>query len=403
MKIYTTELIKEIENKYNRGERISRYEQIYFQNTYGIRKSGIFFAMNQEELEEYIKCKLSVHYFAEHYCKIKLEDGSIGQMKLRDYQKDNIEFIQNNRFTINFSSKQMGIGTVYSIYFLWRMLFVADKIIYTIANKTANMTELIRKMKDIYKLLPFFLKVGIINWSEKQIIFDNGSRIIGLSRAKDIVIDHKIDIFHIQEFSKIPWCEDLFKNIFPTISSYKDSKFIIHSGPNGHNFFYKLIEDSERPEGDPQKNAFKTIRNYWWQVSGRDQKWVYDQTLYLGGKERFDEEYGLCFTSAEIKERTFTWVVSNPNIGIILGPKINKIFTITNVHGYCTNNGCAVINVYYGNLDSKIPVLSENLICTSEDTCTLTHKIMNDGDWLILSIFDIEGDVEQVCVTISGY
>ena len=157
MKIYTTELIKEIENKYNRGERISRYEQIYFQNTYGIRKSGIFFAMNQEELEEYIKCKLSVHYFAEHYCKIKLEDGSIGQMKLRDYQKDNIEFIQNNRFTINFSSKQMGIGTVYSIYFLWRMLFVADKIIYTIANKTANMTELIRKMKDLYFLVLLFL------------------------------------------------------------------------------------------------------------------------------------------------------------------------------------------------------------------------------------------------------
>ena len=29
--------------------------------------------------------------------------------------------------------------------------------------------------------------------------------------------------------------------------------------------------------------------------------------------------------------------------------------------------------------------------------------MLNDGDWLILSILDIEGDVEQVCVTISGY
>ena len=400
-KIYTTELIDKIENKYNMGYKLSRYEQIYFQNIWGVRKSGIFFAMTREEIEEFIKCKLSIHYFAEQYCHIKLEDGGIGLIHLRDYQKETLEFIQTNRYVINFTSKQMGIGLVHSIYFLWVMLFGDDKIIYTMANKSMSTKELIRRMKDIYKLLPFFLKVGVTNWSEKQIAFENGSKIIGLSRSKDAAIGHKIDIFYIQDFSMIPWCEELFKNIFPTLSSYKDSKFIIHSGQNGFNYFYKLVQDSERPEGDPQKNMFKTLRTYWYQVPGRDQKWVDEQIRMLGSEHRFDEEYRLCFTS-EIKEKTYTWVVSNPDLGIVLGPRMDKIYTITNVRGHCMN-GYAAVNLYYGSLDSKKTVLDNNLICTSNDTSAFTHVKTEEGDWLILSIIDMEGTVGQVVVTIEGY
>ena len=35
------------------------------------------------------------------------------------------------------------------------------------------------------------------------------------------------------------------------------------------NLFHKLLTDAERPDGDPQKNNYKPMRVYWYQVPGR--------------------------------------------------------------------------------------------------------------------------------------
>jgi hypothetical protein len=106
--IMTTEKIKEILEKEKLALQLKRSERLWFNNNDGVRKKGIKFAMTQQELAEYIKCKLSVYYFAEHYCKIKLEDGTVGQMKLRDYQKDIIKLYTENRYSILMASRQVG-------------------------------------------------------------------------------------------------------------------------------------------------------------------------------------------------------------------------------------------------------------------------------------------------------
>lgn len=106
--VLTTELVKDIENRENLGRILKRYEKLWFSNLKGIRKAGITFAFTDEEFEEYVKCKMSVHYFAEKYCKIKLEDGTIGHMTLRDYQKDIINLYTKNRYSILMASRQTG-------------------------------------------------------------------------------------------------------------------------------------------------------------------------------------------------------------------------------------------------------------------------------------------------------
>lgn len=106
--IITTIKVREILEKEKLALQLKRTEKLWFNNLEGVRKKGIKFAMNPEELEEYIKCKLSVYYFAEHYCKIKLEDGTVGQMKLRDYQKDIIKLYTENRYSILMASRQVG-------------------------------------------------------------------------------------------------------------------------------------------------------------------------------------------------------------------------------------------------------------------------------------------------------
>ena len=106
--ILTSEIVKDIEHRENLGKLLKRYEKLWFSNLKGIKKAGLTFAFTDEEFEEYVKCKMSVHYFAEKYCKIKLEDGTIGHMKLRDYQRKIIDLYTKNRYSILMASRQTG-------------------------------------------------------------------------------------------------------------------------------------------------------------------------------------------------------------------------------------------------------------------------------------------------------
>jgi hypothetical protein len=106
--ILTTDIIKYIEEKENLGRILKRHEKLWFSNTRGVRKANVTFAMTDDEFEEYIKCKINIHYFAEHYCQIKREDGTIGPMTLRDYQKDIIDLYTKNPRSILMASRQTG-------------------------------------------------------------------------------------------------------------------------------------------------------------------------------------------------------------------------------------------------------------------------------------------------------
>ena len=106
--VLTTDIIDNIQERENLGKILKRYEKLWFQNLRGIRKPFLTFAMTEDEFEEYIKCKINIHYFAENYCQIKREDGTIGKMKLRDYQKDIIDLYTKNPRSILMASRQTG-------------------------------------------------------------------------------------------------------------------------------------------------------------------------------------------------------------------------------------------------------------------------------------------------------
>lgn len=106
--LLTTEKVNEIMEKQKMNLKISQNEKIWFNKEIGIRKADLNFAMTSDELDEYTKCKLDIHYFADKYCHIKREDGTIGPMVLRDYQKDIIDLYSENRYSILMASRQTG-------------------------------------------------------------------------------------------------------------------------------------------------------------------------------------------------------------------------------------------------------------------------------------------------------
>ena len=269
--IFTTKLVDESTDKINDGIVIKRYQNPWLKSEVGLRRAGVSFRMSAEEQEEYIRCALDVHYFTEQYCKVKTEDGSVGQIKLREYQKEILDNFVNSRFNILMASRQVGKTISASIFMLHTILFSNDKNIMIVANKGDTAVEIVDKIKSIYSLLPFFLKPGIKTWNQKSLTFENGCRIKTSARSKTPAIGFTIDVLYLDEFAHIPSniIEPYYTAAYPTVSAVQNSKIIITSTPNGMNLFHKLLTDAERPDGDPLKNNYKPMRVYWHQVPGR--------------------------------------------------------------------------------------------------------------------------------------
>jgi hypothetical protein len=269
--IFTTRLVDEASDKINDGIVIKRYQNPWLKSEVGLRRAGVSFRMSPEEQAEYIKCALDVHYFTETYCKVKTEDGSINNIKLREYQKEILDNFVNSRFNILMASRQVGKTISASIFMLHTILFSNDKNIMIVANKGDTAVEIVDKIKSIYSLLPFFLKPGIKTWNQKSLTFENGCRIKTSARSKTPAIGFTIDVLYLDEFAHIPSniIEPYYTAAYPTVSAVQNSKIIITSTPNGMNLFHKLLTDAERPEGDPLKNNYKPMRVYWHQVPGR--------------------------------------------------------------------------------------------------------------------------------------
>lgn len=106
--IFTTKIVDDISNKINDGILIKRFQNPWLKGEIGLRRSGVTFKMTSDEQQEYIRCALDVHYFTEKYCKVKTEDGSINNIKLRDYQVGILDNFMNSRFNILMASRQVG-------------------------------------------------------------------------------------------------------------------------------------------------------------------------------------------------------------------------------------------------------------------------------------------------------
>jgi hypothetical protein len=288
--VFTTKLVDDATDKINDGIVIKRYQNPWLKSEVGLRRAGVTFRLTPDEQQEYIRCAVDVHYFVEKYCKVKREDGSVGNIFLRDYQKEILDNFVNNRFNILMASRQVGKTISSAIFMLHKILFDNDKNIMIVANKGDTAVEIVDKIKSIYTLLPFFLKPGIKTWNQKSLTFENGCRIKTSARTKTPAIGFTIDVLYLDEFAHIPSniIEPYYTAAFPTTAAVQNSKIIITSTPNGMNLFHKLLTDAEKPDGDPQKNNYKAMRVYWHQVPGRFMTYVRlnQHKLYENGLDK---------------------------------------------------------------------------------------------------------------------
>jgi len=233
----------------------------------------------------YLECADRHIIFKQDYSEVFIKDLKIGDKILTECGPSSISEISisknkvsmfdlsvdhpNHRYYTNGILSHNTISS--AIFILHFILFNNDKNIMMTANKGDTVVEVVDKIKNIYALLPFFIKPGIKVWNQKSISFENGCRIKTSARTKSAAVGFSIDLLYMDEFAVIPAniIEPFYTSTYPTVSAIENSKIIITSTPQGMNLFHKILTDAERPAGDPLKNNYKAMRVYWYQVPGR--------------------------------------------------------------------------------------------------------------------------------------
>lgn len=272
----------------------------FYENNTKLLKGDLVFERTPEEVDEWVRCREDIIYFANTYCKLMTPEG-IKNVEMRDYQKDYLRHLEKNRLSIFLSCRQSGKTTTSAIFLLHYILFNIDKNSLVLGNKRKTAVEILDKVKKIFLELPYFLKPGVYKWNEGQIVLDNGCMCMAEATTINSGISFTFHCVLADEFAHIApnILDKFYNNLFPTITAGK-ARFIISSTQNGYNLFYKLWCGAMEKE-----NEYAPFKVDWWQVPEwdpenlkwvkRDEEWHKLQIANYGGEENFNKQFGTNF------------------------------------------------------------------------------------------------------------
>jgi len=269
-----------------------------------LKAANILFQLTHEEEEEFIKCSSDINYFVETYCRF-LTDAGRTTVDLRDFQEDILETLGQEEWIpalkdvgpkvrnfILMASRQTGKTTTIAAYFAWYLCFHTDRNLAILANKQQTTFEIVNKVTDVFKGLPFFLKPGIESIGAGFMRLDNGCMLTSQATTKTAAIGFAIHVLYIDEFAHIQQniARDFWRSVYPTLSSSLISQCIISSTPYGQdNLFFEIWDKAVKGQ-----NSFVWKQVNYWEVPGHDDKWA-EQMRRDFGEDEFAQEYELKF------------------------------------------------------------------------------------------------------------
>lgn len=184
--------------------------------------------------------------------------------------------------------------TTIAAYFAWYLCFHADRNLSILANKQKTTIEIVSKVVDVFRGLPFFLKPGILQIGAQGMSLDNGCKLMSQATTKTASIGYTIHVLYADEFAHIPSgiARHFWRSVYPTLSSSFISQCIISSTPAGTaNLFFELWDKAVKG-----LNSFVWKKVHYWEVPEHDDKWA-EQMRRDFGEEEFAQEFELSFTT----------------------------------------------------------------------------------------------------------
>jgi hypothetical protein len=268
----------------------------FYRGNKNLHKVGVPQNFTLDQVKEIKKCRDDINYFASKYFYIVHIDHGKIIIPLTDYQKELLNSIQENRFSIILQSRQSFKTTTLTIAILHYILFNEDKEVALLGNKEKQSKGVLERIKLAYELLPMWLKHGVRYWNKKNIELANGSSIQAAATSSASIRGDSIAFLLIDEAAFIDNWEEFYTSTYPTIASGRESRIVLVSTANGMNHFYKMWEDARRAErtGDKSISEFVCFEVNWRDVPGRDEDWK-RQTIANTSEEAFLQEHDNIF------------------------------------------------------------------------------------------------------------
>jgi hypothetical protein len=172
------------------------------------------------------------------------------------------------------------------------MCFHTDRNLAILANKEKTTIEIVSKVIDIFRGLPFFLKPGINAIGKTGMHLDNDCKLFSQATTKTAQIGFTIHVLFADEFAHIPVniVDDFWRSVYPTLSSSLISQCVICSTPNGtQNKFYDIWDKANKGE-----NTFLPQIVHYYEIPEHDEAWVANIKSNFG-EEEFAQEFELQF------------------------------------------------------------------------------------------------------------
>ena len=113
----------------------------------------------QKLKQEIDKCKDSVEYFIETYCKIEHPTAGVLPFELFNYQKSCLRDFRTHRLNIFGKCRQSGISTLSGGYALWQAMFLKNRKILITSKRDRDAKDFLKKnVKFVYDNLPGWMK-----------------------------------------------------------------------------------------------------------------------------------------------------------------------------------------------------------------------------------------------------
>lgn len=180
--------------------------------------------LTREELEILAKVPNDVFLFSLFCYVIHPVKGKV-RFELYPYQKSVLYQFVKERFNILLKFRQAGITELISMYCLWLAMYHPNKKINIISIKDTTAKKVLKKIKFMYKNLPWYLQTPIINGragefgSASMIEFDNGSFIESIPTSSEAGRSESLSLLVIDEAAIVRWAAQIWAAAFPTLST----------------------------------------------------------------------------------------------------------------------------------------------------------------------------------------
>lgn len=290
---------------------------------------------SNEQMMEWMKCKMEPLYFVENFCYAPVAGGNIRMGDSEQWLSSNkfrllikLFHLQDNVAFI--SSRQIGKTTLMLMFFLWAMIFFPKVKVSFLTLDGARGKDAVSRLQEVMRLLPKFLQIPQASKAERTTYYylKNGSKFDTMFVSGSIDPDTlgrglSGSLIGLDEAAFIRHMDIVYGAMQPSIATAKihaknfgyPTTMIAVSTPNGagSNWFYGILQrsikfddvydyenkcmysDAHKQFEDEEKNAFISMKILWSETH-RTEEWYNEQRKELNFNQRkINQELDLVF------------------------------------------------------------------------------------------------------------